>query len=144
MTREQLEGLWINGHIRELLDQKAAKSGIGALSGNGNHVGPGHHAVEDPTAQALRDALQHAERVVEAAKLALHSYIESSQADHGSRYAHADGFHNGNGKALSTHGDGPGSQGKPATQTGTAAGLTRRGPTSRELSGEMSGDTASA
>ncbi|KAI1869582.1 hypothetical protein JX265_006672 [Neoarthrinium moseri] len=107
MSKEQLEGLWINGHIHKLLELKAAEDA--KLSGNGNHfVKADRRATEDPTAQALRDALKHAEKVVEAAQLALHSYIESA----GSGY--------------------------------NGASASRRGPTSRELSGEMGGDTVLA
>lgn len=111
MTPEQLKGLWINGHIRELLEEKVHGNGATASC---------QEATGDPTAQALRDALKHAEKVVEAARLALQSYTESSQAGRDSQSAH----HN------------------------AAAGLefggdhARQGPTSRELSGEMGGDTA--
>ncbi|KAF7534930.1 hypothetical protein G7054_g5845 [Neopestalotiopsis clavispora] len=110
MTPQQLEGLWINGHIRELIEQQRAADS-GKLSANGNTAAAasnGHGAIEDPTAQALTDALKQAEKVVEAAKHAIRAYSESSQAK----------------------------------QNG--AGYTHRGPTSRELSGEMGGDTAIA
>lgn len=97
MEPKQLEGLWLNGHIRELKDeqsQAAQKNGHG-----GDLLPAGVGGADDPTAQALRDALGHAEKVVEAARAALLGYV------------------------------------------GTAA---RRGPTSRELSGEMGGDTVVA
>lgn len=120
MTSEQLEGLWINGHIRELIEQKGGK-----LSENGNAaVGAsnGQAAIEDPTAQALKDALKHAEKVVEAAKYALTAYNDSVQSNGKGRFANG--------------GNAPGS--------GPNAGYAHRGPTSRELSGEMGGDTAIA
>ncbi|KAI0163297.1 hypothetical protein BJ166DRAFT_291250 [Pestalotiopsis sp. NC0098] len=120
MTSEQLEGLWINGHIRELIEQKGGK-----LSENGNAaVGAsnGQAAIEDPTAQALKDALKHAEKVVEAAKYALTAYNDSVQS-------------NGKGKFAN---------GGNAPVSGPNAGYAHRGPTSRELSGEMGGDTAIA
>ncbi|KAL0941210.1 galactose-proton symport [Colletotrichum truncatum] len=64
MPRAQLEGLWLNGHIRELLEERDA----------------GRSENDDPTARALRDALKAAERVVEAARSALRTYTESSSA----------------------------------------------------------------
>lgn len=95
MTPKQLQGLWLNGHIHELKDEQATR-------GNGHHgnlLPAGVGGADDPTARALRDALGHAEKVVEAARAALLGYV------------------------------------------GAAA---RRGPTSRELSGEMGGDTVVA
>ncbi|KAF9878964.1 galactose-proton symport [Colletotrichum karsti] len=68
MPRSQLEGLWLNGHIRELLDEERNAG----RSGN-----------DDPTARALRDALKAAEQVVEAARSALRTYTESSSAGGG-------------------------------------------------------------
>lgn len=115
MTPEQLQGLWINGHIRQLLEEKAAQEG--KLS----KIVDAAPQVIDPTAQALRDALSHAEQVVKAAQLALHSYIESSQGNLNSEGRKASGIVNG--LAVGT-------------------GHSRRVPTSRELSGEMGGDTA--
>jgi hypothetical protein len=116
MTPGQLEGLWINGHIRELLAEKSA-GGKRGPPGNGNAaaVGTGPAAPLDPAARALRDVLEHAEKVVEAARLALNSYVDSRS-----------GF-------VSTAGDG--------MLSSASGGRTRRGPTSRELSGEMGGDT---
>lgn len=93
MEPKQLEGLWLNGHIHELKDEQA-REGSQAAQKNGHRGG-----ADDPTARALRDALGHAEKVVEAARAALLGYV------------------------------------------GMAA---RRGPTSRELSGEMGGDTVVA
>lgn len=106
-----LEGLWLNNHIRELLDEQ--KTGT-AASENGTAVAANN---DDPTALALKDALAQAEKVVEAARLALQTYVVG---------AHANGNHHGaaqNGKLRALN------------------GLEHRGPTSRELSGEMSGDT---
>jgi hypothetical protein len=121
MAAEQLDGLWLNGHIRELLEEResakeqpikqngtptltptAAINGNGTSTSNGvkTHLNP---ATADQTVLALRDALAHAEKVVEAARLALVSYVEAIQEP---------------------------------------AGAQRRGPTSRELSGEMGGDTS--
>lgn len=137
MTKEQLEGLWINGHIRELLEQKAATNGT--LDGHGTN----NKDAEDPTVRALRDALDHAEQVVEAARLALHSYAGTSQANFRGNRAGADGVHSRNGQSLPVDDVKLGND-SLAAQSGIAAGLTRRGPTSRELSGEMGGDTSTA
>lgn len=100
MTSEQLEGLWLNGHIHELKDEQAEAKGYATRNGHqGTLLPAGVGGADDPTARALRDALGHAEKVVEAARAALLGYV------------------------------------------GAAA---RRGPTSRELSGEMGGDTVVA
>lgn len=108
MTPKQLEGTWLNGHIRALLDEQGP---------NGT----------DPTARALSDALAQAEKVVAAARLALRTYVEGA-ADKSGR---VNGAHRRDG--VATNG-----------ALEKAAALDRRGPTSRELSGEMSGDTVTA
>jgi hypothetical protein len=77
----------------------------------------------DQTVQALRDALAHAEKVVDAARLALVSYVESR---------HLPG--------IGSHGHQVFDAARPAT-VDVPVGAQRRGPTSRELSGEMGGDT---
>lgn len=113
MTPKQLEGMWLNGHIRELLDeQQCRREGTGG---------------GDPIAKALHDALAQAEKVVEAARFALRTYVEAAGP---TPSASANGS-DGRGSALNGH-------------ASKAAALNRRGPTSRELSGEMSGDTAVA
>lgn len=75
----------------------------------------------DPTAYALQHAVDQAEKVVEAARSALLSYTATSTA----------GGSGGVNKFLSNGADDV-----------KGNGLGRRGPTSRELSGEMGGDTA--
>ncbi|KAJ3957962.1 hypothetical protein N0V92_005453 [Colletotrichum tropicale] len=104
MPRAQLEGLWLNGHIRELLDERDS-----GRSGN-----------DDPTAQALRDALKAAERVVEAARSALRTYTESSSAG-GNASQQAQATKNG--------------------VNGSKANGSRNGASARELGGELGGDT---
>ncbi|KAG9499103.1 hypothetical protein J7337_009916 [Fusarium musae] len=101
MTQAQLDGIWLNGHIIQLRAEQLARS-------------------EDPTATALRDAVVHAEKVLESARLALRSYTSNAHAQ------------NGNGTYPSKYANGT---------LGKAAALEHRGPTSRELSGEMGGDT---
>ncbi|PNH39407.1 hypothetical protein VD0004_g7490 [Verticillium dahliae] len=106
MTDAQLDGLWLNGHIRELLDERRRSNGS---NGSG---------AEDPTARALQEAVSQAERGVEAARAALRAYTEA----HGSR----DGVKG----VKSVNGD---------ADFPSIAG--RRGASSRELAGEMGGDT---
>ncbi|PHH63260.1 hypothetical protein CDD81_6117 [Ophiocordyceps australis] len=112
MSDEQLEGVWINGHIRQLL-AKQAESGTISYPG-------------DATAQALQAALIQANKSVDAARLALCVY-------HGSI---ADTCHGVNGNN--------GYQATNACNVMLGKGLERdrRGPTSREMGGEMGGDTA--
>lgn len=112
LTEAQLEGLWINGHIRELREEQKKAPENGTLDN------------QDPTAQALKDALQQAEKVVIAARTALLSYAQNGQ-----RYADGRAAQYGVDK-LST--------------VKSVNGSQRRGPTSRELSGEMGGDTICA
>ncbi|KAK4212194.1 histone-lysine N-methyltransferase ash1 [Rhypophila decipiens] len=116
MTDAQLEGVWLNGHIRDLLLERKQQTAVGVktngevVSENGTAPVNGHHAEQehqaDQTTKALEDAVLQAEKVVEAARHALFSYIRQTG-----------GTKNG------------------------PAGAQRRGPTSRELSGEMGGDT---
>ncbi|KAK4228010.1 hypothetical protein QBC38DRAFT_171095 [Podospora fimiseda] len=93
MTSSQLEGLWLNGHIRELLQEREKK-----IAAKLNGVNGYHKTEEDATTIALKNALSQAEKMVEAARLALTTYEGGKERQ-------------------------------------------RRGPTSRELSGEMGGDT---
>ncbi|CAM1509170.1 Fc.00g029090.m01.CDS01 [Cosmosporella sp. VM-42] len=103
MTKEQLQGIWLNGHIIELL--KEQERGLR----NGTSI--------DPTAQALQNAFVHAQKVVEAARLALQTYT--------------------GGPSRTSSAVGTIANGRPAK----VVGAERRGRTSRELSGEMGGDT---
>ncbi|KAH8678038.1 hypothetical protein BX600DRAFT_451306 [Xylariales sp. PMI_506] len=133
MPKEKLEGLWINGHIRELLEQQAVEAVESSENGD-HHVKTGSETAvpEDPTAQALRDALKHAEKIVEAAQAALRSYMSSPASQAGG------GNSSSSNSALGLpHGSVTGATESPN-------GLARRGPTSRELSGEMGGDTTVA
>lgn len=114
MTRAQLDGLWLSKHIRELraeLESAGSPSPAGSSSSS-----------SDPTTSALQNAIDQAEKVVEAARAALLSYTGSSTAANGG------------------HGSGSSSNGADSASKGN--GIGRRGLTSRELSGEMGGDTA--
>ncbi|KAL2880503.1 hypothetical protein SGCOL_004223 [Colletotrichum sp. CLE4] len=106
MARDKLEGLWLNGHIRELLEERDS----GARSEN-----------DDPTAQALRDALKAAESVVEAARSALRSYTEATIGSNSNEAQHQTAKNGVN---------------------GSKAG--RNGASARELGGELGGDTRAA
>ncbi|CAI4211587.1 unnamed protein product [Parascedosporium putredinis] len=136
MTAEQLTGIWLNSHIRELLEERdTAAAAAAAATTASNGQTNGHHANGtktiapengvDQTADALRDALKHAEQVVQAAKTALATYLDSRT---GSAYPAA------------AAADGNGAVHENGEQNGKA-GMQRRGVTSREMSGEMGGDT---
>ncbi|KAH7347845.1 hypothetical protein B0T11DRAFT_333908 [Plectosphaerella cucumerina] len=116
MPPAKLDGLWLNGHIRELKEEQQRLQ----QNGQNGHKN-GIPSVSDPTAQSLRDALHHAQKVVDAARSALRSYEASAAAN-----GHTNGHH---------------ANGEPA---GFPSAAARRGPTSRELSGEMGGDTTIA
>jgi len=137
MTNKQLEGLWINGHIRELLEEKAAGEAKLAQNGSADST-PDRDARSDTTAFALEDALKHAHKVVEAARNALQSYMETTTPKQNGVQVPGGNGHVPNGNALDIS-PAPGN-GENAQAT-MAPGMPRRGPTSRELSGEMGGDT---
>lgn len=109
MTDAQLEGLWINGHILELREEQKKASGTDPVD------------AQDPTARALKVALEQAEKVVIAARSALMTYAQNGQRVAGGR---------------------PEQYGVDKLSViESVNGSQRRGPTSRELSGEMGGDT---
>ncbi|KAK2024023.1 hypothetical protein LX32DRAFT_666965 [Colletotrichum zoysiae] len=123
MPRAQLEGLWLNGHIRELLEERDA--------------GGSRDQDNDPTAQSLRDALKAAERVVEAARSALRTYTEAT--GNGRQQQQQPGKNGVNGakaKGLSSS--------SPLREQPGAVGAGRNGASARELGGEMGGDTRAA
>lgn len=93
MSPSQLHGVWLNPHIRDLLEHSPA-------------AGP---------QDALQDALLQAEKALEAARLAARIYASSQRE-------------------------------KPPAETAktNGEGLNRRGATSRELAGEMGGDTTAS
>lgn len=89
----------------------------------------------DQTEQALREALAQAERAAEAARLALASYVGGRRRAR--PYGESRNGHKVNGSSAEL--DGP----KATVAVGVPAGSQRRGPTSRELSGEVGGGTSS-
>lgn len=152
MPREKLEGLWLNGHIREMLEERDnAVDGNGnkVMSENGAHTPPSRAFSDgetnvatpnssDPTAIALKDALMHAEKVVESARNALQVYLEQQQQQ---QQQQANSMANqkcsSNSIAKSTTEDAI----TVDMPVKVVAGSEYRGVTSREMSGEMGGDT---
>ncbi len=123
MTAAQLEGAWLNAHIRALLEERDGLiSSVSALSVSGN-------ATKDETEEALKLALVQARKMVDAAQNALDTYTSL----HGRNPADLSLF----GAKGATRQNGVGSR----ELSGEMGGDTRRGVTSRELSGEMGGDT---
>ncbi|KAK0674567.1 hypothetical protein QBC41DRAFT_332686 [Cercophora samala] len=114
MGEEQLRGMFLNAHIRELLGMNGTRTRV--------------EEEEDETARALRN-------VVEAANKALDSYLASKNGVAVKVEKKLNGV-NGVKRAL----NGEYKNGGGITEV-EAEGLRARGTTSRELSGEMGGDT---
>lgn len=115
MAPSQLEGLWINAHIRELIERRdnpAPTNGANGTNGVSSANGTNGAKAADETAEALSSAVQHADDAAAAARAALRCYLGASPAN---------GANGANGDLK--------------------AGVKRRGVTSRELAGEMGGDT---
>lgn len=128
MSKEQLEGIWINAHIRSLLEERDGLSSQPddvrkkkmelPSSENGVVQAPqGQHGsvtgkLVDVTEEALKASLEQARKMVDAAQKALDAYI-SIHVEHNNW---------------------------TAAELGSG-GRVRRGVTSREMSGEMGGDT---
>lgn len=122
MTPAQLEGRWINAHIRELLeDRENSTKNDSSFITHGNNIAGNPTATngpprkEDATEAALFASLTQARKMVEAAQKALDTYVS----------IHSERENGVGSRELS----------------GEMGGDTRRGVTSRELSGEMGGDT---
>lgn len=123
MSPSQLEGYWLSGHIRGLKKDQKEQDEKDAQSPSSNKTvtagppsprTPRQHPdrpvlrapvsldARDPTVQALQQALEHAEKVVVAARTALVSYMDVSTA--------AGGDHDGQGldrvKHRGTFGEG--------------------------------------
>ena len=136
MSSQQLEGMWLNAHIRHLLEER--KNSSGDVSGNDTFekVPRGESALElevsirgeDETEAALRFSLQQARKMVDAAKKALDTY----KSIHGNVTDVVEKDLKG---AMRENRVGSRELG------GEMGGDTRRGITSREMSGEMGGDT---
>lgn len=110
MSSQQLEGMWLNGYIREMLEEWDAQDGSGkaVVNGTGLEHGYGHWHVQSQSDIALN------------------------------------GNGNGNGKNAAKNGHGwDGGVVDGVNSDAGEASAARSGPTSRELSGEMGGDTKS-
>ena len=143
MKTQGLEGMYLNGHIRELLEERDTgvngKGGLrdnvetekrtvreaeDALEGYGNGAGD--------VREVLRVNVKQSRLALEAAEKALETYIAQAEKD---------GIANGNGEVRE---NGVGSRalsGEMGGDTNGFQGEARRGVTSREMSGEMGGDT---
>jgi hypothetical protein len=124
MNPAQLEGYWLNQHIRDRLESVARSPGNGRATTTAGSTGPcprdagaSEDLDDDATAQLLKDALSQAQHVVGTAGKALRLYLDGKKKGFPVRYP-----------AITS-------------DEATANGLGRRGPTSRALSGEMGGDT---
>ena len=112
MTPQQLEGIWLNAHIRELLEERDAALAYSGGENGGEGVGVrGCNAVK--AERALMANCLQARKTLERAQKALDVY-------------------------RSVHGSGSAGLGNPEA-LGVVAGP--RGVTNREMSGEMGGDT---
>lgn len=137
-----LQGVWLNAHIRGLLEERERGDGavdIPAHHQNGNEKedekenGNANSKHDfDAMETALLASLQQAEMLVEAAKHALSTYV--GQYEYG-KLAQSGGVRENvvGSRELS------GEMGGDTDQLGVAG--KRRGVTSREMSGEMGGDT---
>ncbi|CAK7209520.1 hypothetical protein SCUCBS95973_000468 [Sporothrix curviconia] len=134
MSRDQLAGLWLNGHIWELLHeqqhqhrQKTARPENGTPSANGD-------AAPSPIEKALQEELARAEE-------ALHKADQATEAARRALAAHRNGV-TANGKTVSsTNGTAHHNGTNGASATNGANGSARHGTSSRELGGELGGDT---
>ncbi|KAI1494445.1 hypothetical protein F5X96DRAFT_560409 [Biscogniauxia mediterranea] len=137
MAPAQLSGVWLNGHIRELKEEQQKQqqyrkhSPLPLVTAAHEEKEDDEDDEDDFTAQALRDALAHAEKVVEAARAALRSYVAARGGRQQQQQQQCSGGKCGSGSGACAS--------SAALEAG--GGLTRRGATSRELSGEMGGDT---
>lgn len=135
MTQDQLAGLWLNGHIWELLNeqkqQKQKQDLKTARPENGASSSP--DAVPSATEQALKEELARAEEslhkadaATEAARRALAAYRNGANTNTNGK-GHVNGHTNGTNGTNGING---------------TNGANRHGTSSRELGGELGGDTA--
>ena len=113
MTPSQLEGYFLNAHIRSLIEERDNQQQQQQQQGQ-----------SDPTALALQNVLRSAEKSLDSARAALQTYLGGVDGAAGTTTTTAKA--NGAADDKVSMGNGVG---------------TRSGPTSRELSGEMDGDT---
>lgn len=129
MTAEQLQGMLLNKHMYELLEEKKASE----KDADEDDIPVDKESLEQ-IAQELREATERMEKATAAANRALKALQRQGAVQ---TTAHANGakkVHGANGVHVAN--------GANNTSNGEVAGAMRRGPTSRELSGEMGGDTS--
>ncbi|KFH43455.1 Histone-lysine N-methyltransferase-like protein [Hapsidospora chrysogenum ATCC 11550] len=117
MTPSQLEGYFLNAHIRSLIEERDNQQQ--------QQQQQQQQGQSDPTALALQNVLRSAEKSLDSARAALQTYLGGVDGAAGTTTT-AKAKANGAGDNKASMGNGVG---------------TRSGPTSRELSGEMDGDT---
>ena len=127
MSSEQLKGMWLNAHIRELLEESNCSAKVPS-HGNSGLMSEGIGQI-DATAEALKASLEQARKMVNAAQKALDVYIEEN-------HTKKDMSDSGNG---ATRNNGVGSRELSGEMGGDTR--TRLGVASREMSGEVGGDT---
>ena len=161
MGQERMEGMWINGHIRELLEDyesqnqsqkeenslvqskkaagKTPENGVGLCSGQSSeeNTAAGTPDSSDPTAVALKDALAHAEKVVAAARNALQAYMEQQNQTGVTAHDANNAVRTAGASTIVVS-----NKLYDEVPAKVVAGSEERGVTSRELSGEMGGDTS--
>ena len=129
MKPEQLDGMWLNAHIRSLLEERdnvpstylsnltlapgSTEKEKGLAAGGTKEVENGTGGESDLTEEALKSALDQARKMVDAAQKALDTY-----------------------KSLHSR-----SSVDDLAGTGGKGAVRQYGVGSRELSGEMGGDT---
>ena len=133
MSPAQLEGMWLNAHIRSLLESHSSPSSTPSLSSS-TPTSTSIPSSTDATEQALRENLLPARKMVTAAQKAL----DTNKSLHGGESGVNGDSMNGKGREH-----GVGSRELSGEMGGdTNVGMkARRGVTSREMGGEMGGDT---
>lgn len=139
MKKEQLEGLWLNDHIKALIEEKNAQvqgtNGHALTNGAVTNGKAAHNGdSEDPVAQVLRQSLRQAELALQAAQKGLDTYLSHRATCSGNSEITpvSNGIAKGNG-VVATQAD--------SETPNQGEGEKRRGVTNREMSGEMGGDT---
>jgi hypothetical protein len=171
MTSEQLGNAHLNVHIRQLLAEKYAAelaldtpavttngssngtdngaaqnyltlngdraSGNGATAENNDDAAYLDQEVLEQITRELQEATQRVEQAAQAACRVLKALQRQGVADVNGGGKHTNGSSYGNGSDIDYA-----YVGVTDALAGAVAGSLRRGPTSRELSGEMGGDTS--
>jgi hypothetical protein len=128
MKKMDLEGMYLNGHIRELLEEK---DGVNGGTTNGSKSNGKKQKEDDEMMKVLQTSVDQAKKALEAAETALEVYqTRGNSTITGKKSTRENGIGS---RALS------GEMGGDTTDI--PKGEARRGVTSREMSGEMGGDT---